>query len=166
MEQIKPEINKQEQIDKYEVRRAAQDWGHGRLNTALEVYEKWGLEAFRKYLPEANWKIKQEVLEIFRAIEEAERENGPLLYAGKDPEKKIQRLTSWTKDRQFAKDWAGKDGLILKMSANQDDVAFFPAGSPHQKKEQEIVIADYHLKEDRVSIIDNEDIKSKEEVEE
>jgi hypothetical protein len=156
MEQFKPEINEPEQIDKYEVRRAAHDWGRGRLGTALEVYEKWGLDAFRKFLPEANWKIKHEILEVFRAINKEEEENGPVVFGGMDSEKKIQRLTSWTKNKEFAKEWAGKEGRVLKMIADKDDIAFFPLNSPHKNKEKEVVIADYHLKKDKISKLEED----------
>lgn len=148
-----PKIESIELIDMNELRRAVWDWGRGKLETALELYNRFGIDAFRK-LPEKHWKLKEEAIDLFRAISKDEKENGPIMFGGRDDEKRIQRLTSWTQNREFAEKWAGKDSIVIGMKANQEDVAFFPVHSPHIKEEEEVVVADYHLKKDK--LIENE----------
>ncbi len=154
MEEIKPELQKIksiESMDMNKLRRAVHGWGHGKLEEALELYDEFGIEAFRK-LEEKYWKIKKEIIELFRAIHKEEMENGPIIFAGRDPEKRIQRLTSWTQNREFAKQWAGKDDIVICMKANQEDIAFSPLDSPHKNKEKEVVVADYHLKKNKLEL--------------
>lgn len=102
---------------------------------------------------------KKSAIRLFRAINEEELERGPYRFAGKDIEK-IQRLTSWSRNREFAENWAsrekiasGKEGIILCMEADQSDIAFFPLDSPHYKAEEETVVVDYHLKSDKLKNI-------------
>ncbi len=150
-EQIKlpnQETKKIESIDKNTVGMAVSDWAHGKLETALDLYEKYGIEVFRK-LPEKYWQIKKDKIELFRALAKEELENGPIMFGGKDEKKRIQRLTSWSLDKEFVKSW-GEKNIIVHFDAKQDDIAFATlTNSPHIR-EREIVLADYHLKKKRL----------------
>ena len=148
-----PKIESRETRDK--LRRAIRGWGRGNLEEALELQEEFGVNVFRN-LSERYWKIKGDTIDLFRAMSEEEFVNGPSKFAGRVAE--IQRLTSWTRNREFAEQWANKgksaldrNGTVMHMRANQDDIAFFPIDSPHYHKEEEVVVADYHLKKDKLS---------------
>ncbi len=112
------------------LRRAVKGWGRGDLDEAFELYEEFGLGVFRK-LPETYWRIKKDTIQLFRAISEEELQRGPYRFAGTDMEK-IQRLTSWSRNRKFVEEWAGKEkiasgrnGIVICMEAEQNDIAFF-----------------------------------------
>jgi hypothetical protein len=142
------EIKKIESIDRNTVGMAVSDWAHGKLETALDLYERYGIEVFRK-LPEKYWQIKKDRIELFRALAKEELENGPIMFGGKDEKKRIQRLTSWSVDKEFVKSW-GEKNIVVRFDAEQNDIAFATlTNSPHIK-EGEIVLADYHLKKEKL----------------
>ncbi len=124
-------------------------WARGKLEPVLDLYEKHGIDIFRK-LPEKYYKIKGDKITLYRALSPEEIEHGPIMFAGKDKEKRIQRLTSWTWDKKFADKWTGKDGKVISMEADQDDIAFAPLDISKHSNEKEVIIADYHLKKDKI----------------
>jgi len=148
MEKIK-NIPKPE-LSKNEIAMAIGDWAHGKLETALDLYEKYGLEIFRK-MPEKFWKIKKDKITLYRALNPDEIKHGPLMFAGRDPKKRIQRLTAWSWDKKSAENWKGEGNKVISMEAEQSDIAFAPLNlSRHATVEKEVVVADYHLKKERI----------------
>ena len=146
----KLEINKVEHVNVNEIGLAVTSWARGDLEKALDLYEKFGIEIFRR-LPERFWKIKPGGITLYRALSKDEIEAGPIMFGGKDDKKRIQRLTSWSLDNNFSKSWAGPDGAVLSMNADQSDIAFAPLSNSGHLNEKEVVVADYHLKKEKCS---------------
>ena len=149
-QEVEPsKIKPLESISNNEIAFAINDFAHGKLETAINLYEKYGMAIFRK-LPEKFWKIKGDKIVLYRALRPDELETGPVMFGGNDPKQRIQRLTSWSWDSEFPKTW-GTDTIVVQMDADQDDVAFAPLLlSPHHRTEKEVVVADYHLKRDKI----------------
>jgi hypothetical protein len=148
MEKIK-NISKPE-LSTNEIAFAIGDWSHGKLETAIDLYEKYGLDIFRK-MPEKYWKIKGDKIVLYRALSPEEIKSGPVMFGGLDNKKRIQRLTAWSWDKKSAEQWKSEGNKVISMEAEQADIAFAPLNlSKHNITEKEVVVADYHLKKGKI----------------
>lgn len=132
----------------------------GNLEPAQKLFEVNGLSTFRE-IKEKYWKLSRP-MKIYRAMTREEFASTPKAYAGYGSQ--IQRLTSWTWDIEFATNWQIRNNRIVAVfDCLQEDIVFAPLNlSPHPE-EKEVVIADYHLQRDRLSIVEFQKVETHEE---